>query len=166
MNKDYVIIHGQLYAVPSKSNELKHWKYVKREKVNGKWRYYYDDSELKKAKSAEKEARTEMGKAAVYSDKAKDEYDDAVNNARNFMNGDTSKVKDVTKQMSINSDLVKSAKSNYTNAESYHKEAVAAYDKAYSKLRKTKVKHVVVGTIAKGVAAVGNFFSKLFSKKK
>ena len=25
------------------SNELAHYKYLKREKVNGKWRYYYDD---------------------------------------------------------------------------------------------------------------------------
>lgn len=25
------------------STELTHWKYTKREKVNGKWRYYYDD---------------------------------------------------------------------------------------------------------------------------
>lgn len=29
-------------------NALKHWKYIKREKVNGKWRYYYDTSSLKK----------------------------------------------------------------------------------------------------------------------
>lgn len=28
--------------------DLTHWKYIKREKVNGKWRYYYDDSELRK----------------------------------------------------------------------------------------------------------------------
>lgn len=27
---------------------LKHWKYIKREKVNGKWRYYYDVDDLKK----------------------------------------------------------------------------------------------------------------------
>ena len=28
--------------------DLTHLKYIKREKVNGKWRYYYDDSELRK----------------------------------------------------------------------------------------------------------------------
>lgn len=32
----------------SNKNSLKHWKYIKREKVNGKWRYYYDTSSLKK----------------------------------------------------------------------------------------------------------------------
>lgn len=38
------------YAIHrSKPNdELKHWKYIKKKKVNGKWRYYYDESELDK----------------------------------------------------------------------------------------------------------------------
>lgn len=26
------------------NNELYHWKYVKKKKVNGKWRYYYDET--------------------------------------------------------------------------------------------------------------------------
>ena len=26
----------------SDPDELRHWKYIKREKINGKWRYYYD----------------------------------------------------------------------------------------------------------------------------
>lgn len=25
------------------ANELYHWKYIRKEKVNGKWKYYYDD---------------------------------------------------------------------------------------------------------------------------
>lgn len=34
-------------------DELQHWKYVKKEKVNGKWKYYYSWDELKKdAKNA------------------------------------------------------------------------------------------------------------------
>ena len=36
----YVIIHGRLREVSD--DELMHWKYIKREKKNGKWRYYYD----------------------------------------------------------------------------------------------------------------------------
>jgi len=28
-------------------DELRHWKYIKREKVNGKWKYWYDDSSNK-----------------------------------------------------------------------------------------------------------------------
>ena len=30
-------------------DELMHWKYIKREKVNGKWRYYYKDDKLDEA---------------------------------------------------------------------------------------------------------------------
>lgn len=36
----YVIIHGQLRELSD--DELMHWKYIKREKVNGKWVYTYD----------------------------------------------------------------------------------------------------------------------------
>jgi hypothetical protein len=36
----YVIIHGQFYEMSE--DELMHWKYVKREKKNGKWVYTYD----------------------------------------------------------------------------------------------------------------------------
>lgn len=33
------------YIGQDKSSDLQHWKYIKREKVNGKWRYYYHDDE-------------------------------------------------------------------------------------------------------------------------
>ena len=36
----YVIIHGQLHELSD--DELMHWKYIKREKKNGKWVYTYD----------------------------------------------------------------------------------------------------------------------------
>ena len=39
----------QYYAIQKKdSNELTHWKYIKRVRKNGKWRYYYDKDALKK----------------------------------------------------------------------------------------------------------------------
>lgn len=36
----YVIIHGQLCELPE--DELMHWKYIKRERKNGRWVYTYD----------------------------------------------------------------------------------------------------------------------------
>lgn len=36
---EYIITNGELHN----TDELKHWKYVKKERVNGRWRYYYDD---------------------------------------------------------------------------------------------------------------------------
>ena len=37
---NYYIKDGQFYEIPD--DVLMHWKYIKREKVNGKWRYIYD----------------------------------------------------------------------------------------------------------------------------
>lgn len=31
------------YAVDPRTGELKHWKYLFKKKINGKWRYYYAD---------------------------------------------------------------------------------------------------------------------------
>lgn len=38
------------------NDELEHFKYIKREKKNGKWVYYYDDSELKKYQRGDKDS--------------------------------------------------------------------------------------------------------------
>lgn len=35
---NYIISNGDLHN----TDELKHWKYIKKVKKNGKWRYYYD----------------------------------------------------------------------------------------------------------------------------
>ena len=48
----YVIIHGQFHEVSD--DELMHWKYIKREKVNGKWVYTYDKPETKKLQNTKK----------------------------------------------------------------------------------------------------------------
>lgn len=40
----YVIIHGQLYQISN--DELMHWRYIKREKKNGKWVYTYPNDKL------------------------------------------------------------------------------------------------------------------------
>lgn len=41
----YIINNGNFYEVPD--DTLVHWKYVKREKKNGKWQYTYDDKKSK-----------------------------------------------------------------------------------------------------------------------
>lgn len=49
MSKTYVAVVRR-----DPDTELKHWKYIKREKKNGKWKYYYNDSELRVNKIVEK----------------------------------------------------------------------------------------------------------------
>lgn len=41
---DYIITNGQLHS----TDELMHWKYIKRERKNGKWVYYYDKESAKR----------------------------------------------------------------------------------------------------------------------
>lgn len=36
------LVHSDSFLGMEFSDELYHWKYIKREKKNGKWRYYYD----------------------------------------------------------------------------------------------------------------------------
>ena len=52
-------IQEQYYAVvrTGSNDELQHWKYIKKKKVNGKWRYYYDKSQLDKFKYGDKETK-------------------------------------------------------------------------------------------------------------
>lgn len=38
-------------------SDIRHWKYINKKKINGKWRYYYDDSEFRSAKKEYNDAR-------------------------------------------------------------------------------------------------------------
>lgn len=42
------LFHSDEFLGVDFSDEIYHWKYIKKKKVNGKWRYYYDRSELDK----------------------------------------------------------------------------------------------------------------------
>lgn len=44
-------------------NELYHWKYLRKEKINGKWRYYYeeDDSKLNIGETRKAISETSIG---------------------------------------------------------------------------------------------------------
>lgn len=46
-----VLYHSDVYLGATFSDGIYHWKYVKREKRNGKWVYYYSDPTYDKAKN-------------------------------------------------------------------------------------------------------------------
>ena len=57
----YIIKNGSFREIGD--DELMHWKYIKREKVNGKWRYWYDYKSLKNdVKSALNKLTTKTNK--------------------------------------------------------------------------------------------------------
>lgn len=39
---DETLFHSDTFLGDEFSDEMYHWKYIKKKKVNGKWRYYYD----------------------------------------------------------------------------------------------------------------------------
>jgi len=52
MNKklESELYHSDIYLGKDYSDGIKHWKYIKREKINGRWRYYYKDDKLDSTK--------------------------------------------------------------------------------------------------------------------
>lgn len=110
MNK-YVIIHGQLRELPE--DELMHWKYIKREKVNGKWKYYYDLGETQKK---------------AY-EQAKNAYDTRKAQAQSAYK----KKLPVAGGMKSDGNV---AAARYYNSDSHHKSA--SYDKLKKNLDETK----------------------------
>lgn len=48
------------YAIhrTGQGDELQHWKYIKKKKINGKWRYFYDQGEVDKYKNQQKQQYT------------------------------------------------------------------------------------------------------------
>lgn len=56
-NTHFLTQDGKWIAVSD--DELYHWKYIKREKVNGKYRYYYKDTDVDDAKKVYDTAKTQ-----------------------------------------------------------------------------------------------------------
>ena len=59
MNKNLnnELYHSDVYLGKDFSDGIKHWKYIKREKVNGRWRYYYTNAKDKKLNKLAKERK-------------------------------------------------------------------------------------------------------------
>ena len=62
-NNNYLLTREGNFITVS-DDELYHWKYIKREKVNGKWRYYYHDDDVGEAKEAYEKAKATSDSAA------------------------------------------------------------------------------------------------------
>lgn len=133
-------------------NELKHWKYIKKKKVNGKWRYYYSDPEYTSAKQNKDKADKELANATYrkfgHEDNLKKEYA-----KRGGMVGIASKEDEAA---------IKKARDNVARANNNYKNAMAKQYKAREKYKKITLKTLPRRAVAKGAAAVANMLSKLF----
>lgn len=77
----YTIVHGELRKVDDST--LMHWKYIKRERVNGTWRYYYNEPKKDGQSKSYNKLQDAVGldeydraaKATADYEAAKDKYD-------------------------------------------------------------------------------------------
>lgn len=63
------LAHSDIYLGQDYSDGIRHWKYIKKVRKNGKWRYYYKDDNLARAKK-----RYDTDKAAIEYENGKRMY--------------------------------------------------------------------------------------------
>lgn len=149
MMANYFIYNGNLYN----ADEIKHWKYVSKKKVNGKWRYYYKDDEYENAVRENEAAKKALDKAAAT-------VKDADRNERTYRNEMFDDSEITTEEEQKHAQLA----SKLSEAKRAHVEAGKKYVTTNKKLEQVTAKTSVRRAIAKGVASVLNFFSSLFGK--
>ena len=149
---NYILIHGQLVEVSD--DVLMHWKYIKREKKNGRWVYYYDQ---KAADRADYEIEKRYQSAEKHTTKRQQQLKSAKKQLHKSGASLKSKV-----HYGNQAKVVNTYKRSVTNLES----AKAAQKKAYRKYKTRNIKNFAAKTISKGTVKVANLFSKLIPKKK
>jgi hypothetical protein len=85
----YMIVRS--HHVEHSDGELMHWKYIKREKKNGKWIYFYRDSKYEKAKRNYETTKQDSARAASKRNALigiNEKKIDAINSAHNAKYGD------------------------------------------------------------------------------
>lgn len=142
----YVLMHGTFIELSN--DELMHWKYIKREKKNGRWVYYYDQSAYDNSIAVQDYKMKQKSLSA-----AKKQYmEDTVNYSTNKSNMDWKT-------------RGKAADKAVDSTKKYYAASIAAKE-ATKRYKRAKVRTFAARTISKGVVKVANLLSGLGSKKK
>lgn len=171
------LYHGDnIVYVDLDADEIVHFKYIKREKLpNGKYRYFYDQSELDKLKSSSDRANAWKTQASADVKDAKYAESRAKELAKKTKEQANNTSYKSTKQIDNDKHYAKQARKNLKTAADKRDKAEEIYKiaakTAKKKLRKYNTKKVVsfpARTIAKGAVKVANLFSgyKKTSRKK
>ncbi len=148
----YVIIHGQLREISD--DELMHWKYIKREKKNGKWVYYYDEKEANKELRpqqklvAEAKARESVAQLEYAANK---KLADAMglNDGRNTFYGN---------EIAVKNRQARSA-NKYNSAKRHTEKVVKKYERM-------KLGRNIKKSVSTGIVKIANIFSGAGNKQK
>lgn len=164
-NNNETLMHCDTYLGLDFSDGIKHWKYIKKERKNGRWVYFYDDAEGRdlERKSIE---------AGITSAVNKYNYEQAKENTKyqyNKNRGKTMSSKEADKHfldVAKAANTERKARSEYYDSYAKAKAADYNYDK-YNK--KTAVKRATQYVLAKtlnsasaSVAKGKSLFKKLF----
>ena len=148
-------------------DEIMHWKYIKRVKLpNGKYRYYYDQSELDNMQKQIDENRKKSLENVLDASASKTNRDLAGKRMDELENlydetGKSQYAEGYLKNKQQYEELDKAASYHADQAKQYSKKAETLVKQYNTK----KVVSFAERTISKGVVAVANFFSKLFGQK-
>lgn len=160
---DYIITNGQLHS----TDELMHWKYIKRERVNGKWRYYYD-----KASAKADFENSKLGDALGYDERKafRDAGDNLVYRTSDYINAQKELREKNNGGVNFTADgrPADPTSGKYMAALRARGEAETQYTLAKKNFDKTPIGMLknMKATIDNGQYAVNQWFKKLSSKVK
>lgn len=140
-------------------SDVRHWKYVKREKRNGRWVYYYNDSEYSNSKKAYESAKKNKINQELRTYAREDQMRKAGKEYRKkYAN---SWGPSISKEHSRAFDKAANAQTAYIKQANKLAAAERKYEKTRKKYQKVSLKTLPRRTIATGAAKVMNILSKL-----
>lgn len=141
-------------AMKNVSGDICHWKYIKREKVNGKWRYYYDTDKLKDDLGFDEREDARKQKNLMNATKA----------LSNIKKDEAGQAYDRMNEPLINKEIYDIRKKRYDDAVNNYFKADAAYWSQKSKYESIVVKYekTPIGKIESVANKAKNFVKDLF----
>ena len=154
-NDSTELFHSDTYLGQDFSDGIKHWKYVKKKMVNGRWRYYYSDAEYETAKKKYNTTKTIRNKAIQTV--ADNELE---KKTRKYEYEKDGKIRNYEKIH------LKALDKKGQIASAALQKANEAHKKTRDEYMNVKIKTAPRRIVAKGLAAVGNGVSYIQSLKK
>lgn len=141
------------------ANSLQHWKYLKKEKVNGKWRYYYDYKQLGDDLGVDELQRYTMAKLKY--DVASSKSREANRKVRNFMSY-TNNLPDTREGAKEYQEAFENNRELFWDNQ-FWKEAAKTRGEQYMQARSDLYK-TPIGKVVKASNAVKDFVSSIFDR--